>query len=77
LSYNSCKIPLYWKRANIVPVYKKDNKNDVSNYRLIFLTSLVMKVYERIIRTKLFDLVIKKSTRDSMASYLRRVLKRS
>ena len=49
LVYNTGYIPQEWKVANVVPVYKKDDKNKVTNYRPISLTSLVMKVLERII----------------------------
>ena len=49
LVYNTGYIPQEWKVANVVPVHKKDDKNKVTNYRPISLTSLVMKVLERII----------------------------
>ena len=53
LSYNTGKIPSDWKLANVVPIHKKGSKVEVNNYRPISLTSLVMKVYERIIRDEL------------------------
>ena len=53
LSYNTGCIPSDWKLANIVPIHKKGSKAEVSNYRPISLTSLVMKIYEKIIRDKL------------------------
>ncbi len=45
LSYG--KLPDDWKLANIVPVYKKGEKNQVENYRPISLLSVVSKVLER------------------------------
>ena len=42
-----------WKRANVVPVYKKGSKASVENYRPISLTSLVMKIFEKMIRDEL------------------------
>ena len=54
-SYFSGKIPNDWKLGNIVPVHKKGNKNDVSNYRPISLTSIVMKQFEKLIRTKIMN----------------------
>ncbi|MCP4459583.1 MAG: reverse transcriptase family protein, partial [Cytophagales bacterium] len=48
-------IPPDWKLASVVPVFKKDDKNSVENYRPISLTSLVMKVFERCIKTALFS----------------------
>ena len=43
-------IPPEWKTSNIVPVHKKDEKRNVENYRPISLISLVMKVFEHIVR---------------------------
>ena len=59
-SYYTCTIPKDWKSANIVPVFKKGCKNNICNYRPISLTSLVMKVYERVIRSELLPKVIDK-----------------
>ena len=56
-SYYTCKIPKDWKLAHVVPVYKKGSKNSVENYRPISLTSIVMKVYERIIKADLMKRV--------------------
>ena len=41
--------------ANVVPVFKKGDKCNVENYRPISLTCLVMKVFEKCIRTKMMD----------------------
>ena len=60
LVYNTGYIPQEWKVANVVPVYKKDDKNKVTNYRPISLTSLVMKVLERIIYDELLCRTINK-----------------
>ena len=53
LSYSSGSIPNEWKLANVVPVHKKGSKAEVTNYRQISLTCLIMKVYERVIRQEL------------------------
>ena len=53
LSYSSGSIPNEWKLANVVPVHKKGSKKDVTNYRPISLTCIIMKVYERVIRQEL------------------------
>ena len=60
LSYNTGYIPQEWKFANVVPVHKKDDKNKVINYRPISLTSLVMKVFERILYDELLTRTIDK-----------------
>jgi len=49
-SYNTGVIPRDWKFANTVPIYKKGNKAEVSNYRPVSLTNVVCKVMESIIR---------------------------
>ena len=53
LSYSSGKIPTDWKLANVVPIHKKGSKSEVSNYRPISLTSLIMKLCEKVIRDEL------------------------
>ena len=54
-------IPEDWKLANIVPVFKKDNKEQAENYRPISLLSIVSKVMERClfiaIRDHVFNLI--------------------
>ena len=60
LSYNTGYIPQEWKLANVVPVHKKDDKNKLTNYRPISLTSLVMKVFERILYDELLTRTIDK-----------------
>ena len=53
MSYNIGQIPAEWKLANVVPVHKKGPKSCVENYRPISLTSLVMKVFEKIVKDEL------------------------
>lgn len=47
-------VPLCWKRANIVPIHKKGDKHNVSNYRPISLLNSVSKVMERCIVNYLY-----------------------
>ncbi|MCP4459602.1 MAG: reverse transcriptase family protein, partial [Cytophagales bacterium] len=54
LSFSIGCIPQDWKLALVVPVFKKGDKSSVENYRPISLTSLIMKVFERCIRSALF-----------------------
>ena len=44
------KLPDDWKKANIKPLHKKGNKNMVSNYRPVSLTSICCKTMERLVR---------------------------
>ncbi len=54
-SYYTSSLPSDWKLAHIVPVHKKGSKSEVQNYRPISLTSLVVKVMERIVRDELMS----------------------
>ena len=51
--FNKCLqqsvFPDIWKRANVIPIHKKDSKDNVSNYRPISLLSCTGKLFERII----------------------------
>lgn len=53
LSYNCGSLPNEWKIANVVPIHKKGSKADIENYRPISLTSLVMKIFERVLKDEL------------------------
>ena len=55
-SYSTGELPQDWKLANVVPIHKKSRKDNVENYRPISLTSLVMKIFEKCIRTKIFEI---------------------
>ena len=49
---NSAKLsyfPDIWKRSNIIPVYKKNDKQLVENYRQIFRLPIFGKMFEKII----------------------------
>ena len=51
---SSSQLPDEWKRAEIRPIYKKKgSKLDPSNYRPISLTSVVCKVFEKVIKNRL------------------------
>jgi len=50
---SSGKLPQDWITANIVPVFKKGDPRLSSNYRPISLTSIIIKVVERIVRFRI------------------------
>ena len=54
-------IPPSFKRAAIVPIFKSGDKCLPSNYRPISLTSVICKVYERIIRKQVFSFLCDKN----------------
>ena len=49
------KYPTLWKIANVMPLFKKGDKRQVSNYRPISLISCVGKVLERIVFKHLYN----------------------
>ena len=46
------KVPIAWKRADIVPLFKGGNKEDPLNYRSLSLINVVAKIYERLIEDR-------------------------
>ncbi len=43
-------VPLEWKEANIIPLFKKCSRNKSINDRPVSLTSIIYKLLETIIR---------------------------
>ena len=56
LSLDQDVFPLIWKRANIVPIYKKGPKTCANNYRSVSLLPLFGKVLERVVFTELSNM---------------------
>jgi len=54
-SLRSGKVPTQWKLAHVCAVFKKANPQEVSNYRPIYLISVVSKVLERILHKYMFN----------------------
>ena len=48
-SLDQGKVPSQWKKANIVPLFKKGSRSEAANYRPISLTSVLCKLCEHII----------------------------
>ena len=47
---NTGKIPPDWKSASIVALHKKGSRDVALNYRPVSLTSILCKVYEKVVR---------------------------
>ena len=57
--FNDCLsegiFPIDWKKGNIVPIHKKNDKQCVSNYRPVSLLPICGKILERLIFNKMFS----------------------
>ena len=56
--FQSClengKFPSEWKKTNVVPVFKKNNKQELKNYRPISLLPVSGKIFERLLYNSMF-----------------------
>ena len=52
-------VPLEWKEANIIPLFKKGSRNKSVNYRPVSLTSVICKLLETIIMDHMMDFLVK------------------
>ena len=52
-------VPLEWKEANIISLFKKGSRNKSVNYRPVSLTSVICKLLEAIIKDHMMDFLIK------------------
>ena len=52
-------VPLEWKKANIIPLFKKGSRNMSVNYRPVSLTSVICKLLETIMRDHMMDFCMK------------------
>ena len=54
-SLKQCEFPDLWKKANVVPSHKKEDKTLVKNYRPISLLPVFGKIFERVIYNSIFN----------------------
>ena len=47
--------PNDWKLARVTPIFKKGKKDDMDNYRLISVISVVAKIFEKLIFEQLYE----------------------
>ena len=50
--------PLEWKKANVVPVHKKNDKQSLANYRPISLLPICGKIFERLLYNEMLHFFI-------------------
>ncbi len=53
----SGQIPTIWKTSTIIPVPKINNPRELNEFRPVALTSLVMKVFEKILKEEIASLI--------------------
>ena len=62
LIFSSCMesdiFPSQWKMAKVVPAYKRDDKQNVKNYRPVSLLPIFEKVFERLIYNEMYSFFI-------------------
>ena len=63
-----CTVPDIWKRANVSPVHKKDDKGSVDNYRPISLLSSVGKTMENLVHKHVHNYLLENSIITSFQS---------
>lgn len=56
-SLDSGIFPSQWKRANITPIFKKGDDQDVTNYRPVSLLSTLALVFEKLVHEQVYELV--------------------
>ena len=55
-------VPKDLKNARVVPLFKKNKRSEVGNYRPVSVLSVVSKILERAVYTQLEDYLVKKKT---------------
>ena len=54
-SLETSTVPNIWKKANVVPIFKKGSKFNPGNYRPISLTSITGRICESLIKDQIVD----------------------
>ena len=63
--------PDIWKKSNIIPAHKKNDKQLVNNYRPISLLPIFGKIFEKIIFNRIYDFLLKEELLNPIQSGFR------
>ena len=58
LSFKLGKFPYQWKLANVIPVFKKEDRQHKANYRPVSLLPSFSKICEKIVFTRLYNFLL-------------------
>ena len=62
--------PTAWKKANVVPVRKKGNKQILNNYRPVSLLPICSKLFEKIIFDTIFQQTVNKLLNSNQSGFM-------
>uniref|UniRef100_A0A803JYA6 Reverse transcriptase domain-containing protein n=1 Tax=Xenopus tropicalis TaxID=8364 RepID=A0A803JYA6_XENTR len=64
-SLSSGMVPRDWKKANVIPIFKKGVRSQPGNYRPVSLTSVVGKLFEGLLRDHIQNYVVENAIMSS------------
>uniref|UniRef100_A0A803KBH9 Reverse transcriptase domain-containing protein n=1 Tax=Xenopus tropicalis TaxID=8364 RepID=A0A803KBH9_XENTR len=64
-SFSSGMVPRDWKKANVIPIFKKGVRSQPGNYRPVSLTSVVGKLFEGLLRDHIQNYVVENAIMSS------------
>ena len=70
-STKSSRYPDIWKRSNIIPIHKENDKQVVNNYRPISLLSIFGKIFEKNIFKKIYSFLLEEKLQNPNQSGFR------
>ena len=66
--------PSEWKKANIVPIQKKGDKQTVENYRPVLLLPICGKILERLMFNEMFNIFIENKLSLNQSRFVNQVI---